>query len=59
MARRKKTVTKPKPKAGRKAKVRRKSYSLEVKKQARDWHFNDGMGPSAVKKKWETMRGSN
>ena len=56
MARKKKQVTQPKPKPGRKPKVKRRAYTWEVKQQARDWHFNDHMGPKAVKiKLLETM----
>ena len=56
MARKKKKVTQPKPKPGRKPKVKRMAYTWEVKQQARDWHFNEHMGPTAVKiKLLETM----
>ena len=50
MAKRKKQVTQPKPKPGRKPTVKRKAYAYDVKQQARDWHFKDRIWPKAVKK---------
>ena len=49
MARRKK-YTQPKPKPGRKPKVRRQRYTLAIKEKARAWHKHDNLGATEVKK---------
>ena len=48
---RKKKLTQVKAKPGRKPKVRRQSYSIEIKEKARAWHKHDHLGATQVKKK--------
>ena len=51
MAKTKRLYTKPKPKQGRKVKLTRQSFSLDIKSKARAWKVEDGMKPGAIRKK--------
>ena len=57
MAKTKRAYTKPKAKPGRKDKLTRQSFTLEIKAKARAWKLVDGMKTTAIKKKLKDKYG--